>query len=124
MVAIAGGRGDGVTREGKPSVAGFVRNLRDADVIVFAICAMSIKGCQRIAENFWKRAVYELRGWGGRIVITDATRLFSRMAVGSVVQSAEVIAEILSEKPLYGHKGVLWQDWKIPFAVKNNSARI
>lgn len=112
VVAVAGARGDGVTREGGPSVAVDIRHLRNVDAVVFGVCAVDLAGCRNIASEFWKRASPCLKGWKGRVVVTDATRLFSRVAVGTVTQSAEVLAEILLEHNIFGHMGILWEDWR------------
>lgn len=122
VVTLAGGSGDGITREGKPSVVVSAEELKDVDIVVFAICAVGVKECRKIVEDFWKRAASEIGEWKGRIVVTDGLRLFSRVAVGTIVQSTEVIAEILLGKSFYGHRGILWEEWGIPRKVNYEDA--
>lgn len=112
VAALAGAAGDGYTREGGPSVPVDVDALRGVDVVVFAVCAVGMEGCRRVVDQFVKRNGRKLQGWKGRFVVTDATTLFSRPAISTVVQSAEVIAEIVLGEACYGHKGVLWDEWK------------
>lgn len=114
VAVLAGSAGDGYTREGRPSVSVGVDALRGVDVVVFAVCAVGMEGCRQIVQEFVKREERKLQGWKGRFVVTDATMLFSRPAISTVVQSAEVVAEIVLEEGCYGHRGMLWDDWKWP----------
>lgn len=109
IIRIAGGGADGFTREGGPSEKVTPRDLRRMDIVVFAICALGIEGCKRVVDEFMGTNANVLRGWHGKIVVTDATRLFSRVDLSTVVQSAEVLAEILTAKTRY--RGLLWDEW-------------
>ncbi|CDF39106.1 unnamed protein product [Chondrus crispus] len=112
IAALAGAGGDGFTNEGGPSVPISVKDLRGADVLLFAVCAVRLPECERIVHEFMRENRAALRGWEGRVVVTDATTLFSRPSLSAVVQSAEVVAEVILKEGSYGHKGRLWREWE------------
>lgn len=114
VVAVGGGRSEGMCVPGGPSVAVNVAALAKLNVAVFAICAMDLQSCTRIVERFRKRYSSQLRDCATRFVVTDATRLFSRPSLQTVVQSAEVIAEITTNSNKYGHRGSTWADYSPP----------
>lgn len=101
-----------LTSPGSPSVCVSPDALRKTDVVVFAICALDIDACSRVIQSFWSSNRNVFDNWRGRLICTDATRLFSRVALSVIVTSAEVLAEIVMDSDLFGHKGLLWAEWQ------------
>lgn len=110
IIPMAGGS-NAVTVPGGPSVPISPSRLTEMDVLIFAMCAVGVEGCKMSVGNFWRSHRNEFRGWKGKIIVTDATRLFSRPALNTVIESAEVIADSISGCNLYGHEGKLWDEW-------------
>lgn len=113
VAILAGSDGDGFTHEGGPSVSVMVEDVTGVDLLVFAVCAVQLAGCRTIVNDFMEKNSKALRGWNGRVLFTDATTLFSRPSLSAVVQSAEVIAEIVLRRGCYGHRGLLWREWEV-----------
>lgn len=110
IIPMAGGA-NAVTVPGGPSVPISPCRLKEMDVLIFGMCAVGIEGCKRIVSNFWRCHWNEFRGWKGKVIVTDSTRLFSRPALNTVIESAEVVADSISGCNLYGHEGKLWDEW-------------
>lgn len=100
---------DPFTSVGQPSVSVSVGDLFQVEVIVFSLCALDLNACRKGVNAFWRKHNHMLRNWPGTVIITDSTKLFSRVALSNVVQSAEVVAEIVTRSNFYGHRGSLWQ---------------
>lgn len=108
IVEIGGGGSDGFTRVGGPSVVVRPEDVLQLDIVVFAICAVDMTGCRRVIWRFLERNKDKLPSKMPRMIATDATKLFSRPSLATAVQSAEVVAEIVSGTNRFGQMGVLW----------------
>lgn len=84
------------------------------DYVVFVPCAVAIEKGKKIVHSFWKSIPRSGAESCSKFVIVDGTRLFSWLGVTNVVRTAEVISEVVSGRPWYGHKGSLWEPWDPP----------
>lgn len=80
--------------------------LRGVDVVVFAICGLTLRKAHAEVAQFYAENADVFAGWEGRLVIADARRLFSRWALSTVVDTARVLADIVRSK-----HGPLWEEW-------------
>lgn len=117
VVRAAGGDPDGLTVEGSPSVAVEPAALLGVDVVVFALCAVDLKGCAKALEAFLEKHGSLFAGWKGSFVVTDATKLFSRPSLSAVAKSAEVLSDVVLDGNKFRYRGVLWDFWESPLEV-------
>ncbi len=110
VVEIGGGLANMFTRPGGPSITISEKQLLEFDIIVFAICAVGLNGCRDICKKFFAKHSALLRDRTPRFIGTDATILFSRPSLSSVLLSAEVVSEIVADSNTYGHRNVVWSD--------------
>lgn len=106
--------GDGFTKPGAPSIPVHPADLKRVDIVLFAVCALDLRACQMVVNRFWRQNAHTLRVWTGKLVAVDASRLFSRPALSTVVKSAEVIAEVVADYPIFGHGNSVWKLWTPP----------
>lgn len=83
------------------------------NVIIFALCALDISQTRRAVAPTVARAMTN-KLWDQTqtvIAIVDGRRLFAWLGASNVVQSAQVLYEIVTSRAVYGHKGRLWEPW-------------
>lgn len=83
------------------------------NVIIFALCALDISQTRRAVAPIVARAMSNelLDQTQTVIAIVDGRRLFAWLGASNVVQSAQVLYEIVTSRAVYGHKGRLWEPW-------------
>eukprot|EP00178_Gracilaria_changii_P027489 TRINITY_DN883_c0_g1_i2.p1 TRINITY_DN883_c0_g1~~TRINITY_DN883_c0_g1_i2.p1 ORF type:complete len:343 (-),score=32.37 TRINITY_DN883_c0_g1_i2:1814-2842(-) len=97
---------------GSPSVSVAPSSLREVDIIIFALCALSRETSERFVRRFYESNEDSLSTSHVKYIITDATTLFSRPSLLKVVDTAQVVAEIVMDNSHYGMKGRIWHEWK------------
>lgn len=115
IVDVGGGRPGTFTRAGGPSVMLSIQQLLTYDVIVLAVCGVNRKSCRDICKTFCFENREVLKTRRPRIIATDALKLFSRPSLCTVIMSAEVVAEVVSNKAVFDHRGVLWSEFDPAF---------
>lgn len=87
--------------------------FQNTTVIIFALCALNLSQTRRAVAPFVARAIAN-KFWDRTqtsVAIVDGRRLFAWLGASNVVESAQVVLEIVTGHPLYGHKGKLWEPW-------------
>lgn len=89
------------------------RLFQATNVVIFALCALDIAQTRRAVSSFVARA-RATKTWNEAetvLAIVDGRRLFAWLGASNIVQSGQVVLEIVTGRPLYGHKGALWEYW-------------
>lgn len=91
-----------------------VELLSIADYIIISPCGFSI---ERTHDELKTTKLLESKEWldlpavkNGRVAIADGNKYFNRSSVASILGTAEMAAEIISQelKGMYGHHGARW----------------
>lgn len=110
ILQIAGCR-SAITCPGGPSLPIAPHSLSSADIVVFALCAVDLAGAERLAQDFWHAHITELHPYAARTVLVDATTLFSRPSLRTVVATAECMAGIATNGEVFTKANKLWKNF-------------
>ncbi|KAI0566600.1 hypothetical protein FGB62_7g439 [Gracilaria domingensis] len=106
------GRLDNFVKPGSPSVCVEPRSFREVDIVIFALCALSIEKSEPMVRRFYEMNEDLPDPLSVKYIICDATTLFSRPTLSNVVKTAKMVAEIVMDNSQFGMKGKLWREWR------------
>ncbi|CAN8070678.1 unnamed protein product [Agarophyton chilense] len=103
---------DGFVRTGFPSVRATPSLLKQVDIIIFALCGLSMDASVRLIKRFYEMNEELPNPSKVKYIVADAINLFSRPSLSSIVNTSKVIAEIVMDSPEFGMRGRMWHEWK------------
>lgn len=86
------------TRIGGASASCTVAQLAQYDIVVFAVCALGLQRCTKIARNFLAKHKHNTSFRRTRFVAVDATRAFTFATPAMFRETTEVIMDILGNR--------------------------